>query len=93
MYLPINGANLHEFPIIGNPLGPGTAEYGRGVEFVRATLGWNKCDDSIFSEADNSLGSTLIAFEKVVLLMREFAKRFATIFLWNEYKKKQGKSI
>lgn len=83
MYLPMNGANLHEFPIIGNPRGPGTAEYGLGDDFVRVVLGWNMCDDRIFSEVDNSFGNTLIAFENVVLFIRESAKRLATILIVN----------
>lgn len=65
--LPISGAKRHEFPISGNPLGPGISEYGRmWAPFVLSF-------SVEISVGGTSFGKMLIADENAVRFTREFA--------------------
>lgn len=66
--LPISGAKRHEFPISGNPLGPGISEYDRMWVLFVFTL-------SVASSGGGgtSFGNILIADENAVRFTREFA--------------------
>lgn len=65
------GANRHEFPINGNPLGPGISEYGRTASFfIDSIFGWLAV---VVGVAATSFGNMLIADENVVRLTSELA--------------------
>lgn len=72
--LPISGAKRHEFPISGNPFGPGMSAYGR------TCVPFDISFSVAISGGGTSFGKMLIADENAVRFTREFAAVRVLIF-------------
>lgn len=67
----MTGAKRHEFPMSGNPFGPGTSEYGRICGFFVASF--LTISDVFCEGAVTSFGKILIAEENAVRFTSELA--------------------